>query len=247
MTDRPTAEAIRALQELRGAVGRETDDAASSIAGGIEAVTGALRCVPSINVTREIDEIGHLGLTMVDRLRDSAREVAQVIDREIVDLQHLLRDDAGGSPPGSAASASTITQPPQFFNSAPDKLGAELSRAERLSVRPVKVGDAEFDEVINAGELKWAVLPDGELYVMRKHVDGEDDDLAHTALTRGGPVIAAGEANIAGSVDAGYLGLMISNHSGHYEPPPYTLDIGLAAFADAGIHFAKEGQERKYG
>ncbi len=201
-----------------------------------------------MNLTGEIDEIGHLGLAMIDCVRQSGGEVSQAIDQEIGDLQHLLRSGTTGSPvDGSLAPSSLATQLPQFENRDPDSLDDELARAENLGVRRMKVGDPEFDEVINAGDVKWAVLSDGELYVMRKHVEGARKDLAHTVLTGGGTVIAAGEANMAGSADSGYVGLAIDNHSGHYEPPPHTLDIGLAAFADAGIHFAEEGQERMYG
>jgi hypothetical protein len=53
-------------------------------------------------------------------------------------------------------------------------------------------------------------------------------------LTRGGPVLAAGEAELVKG-EGRYWLIEITHHSGHYLPDANSLDIGLAAFAHAGI------------
>lgn len=55
-------------------------------------------------------------------------------------------------------------------------------------------------------------------------------------LTRGGPVQAAGEAEIAGG-DGSYFGMEINNNSGHYRPSLESLQVGRDAFERAGIIF----------
>jgi RHS repeat-associated protein len=125
-------------------------------------------------------------------------------------------------------------------NSAPfqNKMGnlqGELDAADALGVRPVSPGQAGFDEAVNSGTVKWAVGQDGKLLVMPKTVAGEE--ISHTALTRGAPVLAAGEADIAGT-GGRYFGLEISNHSGHYRPCNCSLDFAVQQFRDAGIDFA---------
>ena len=47
------------------------------------------------------------------------------------------------------------------------------------------------------GKVKWAVLTDGTLVVVPKFVGNEE--IPHTALTRGADVLAAGEAVIIGN------------------------------------------------
>ncbi|MEU4560530.1 ALF repeat-containing protein [Actinoplanes sp. NPDC023936] len=122
-----------------------------------------------------------------------------------------------------------------FPNQLPDRLAAELAAAERLGVRVTGPGTAAFDRIIGSGTVKWAILQDGSLVVVPKFVDGVE--ISHSVLSRGGPVRAAGEADIAGSASDGYFGLDINNHSGHFRPSAESLDLGKAAFAAAGIVF----------
>ncbi|MFF3918954.1 hypothetical protein ACFYZB_36995 [Streptomyces sp. NPDC001852] len=70
---------------------------------------------------------------------------------------------------------------------------------------------------------------------MPKFVNGQE--ISHSVLTRGAPVRAAGEADIAGSAGDGYFGLDINNHSGHFLPSSESLEIGKEAFAAAGVDF----------
>ncbi len=113
-------------------------------------------------------------------------------------------------------------------------LDSELAQADSLGVRPVSPGQAGFDETINSGTVKWAVTEDGTVRVVPKFVDGQE--ISHAAITRGAPVRAAGEADIAGG-DGDYFGLNISNHSGHYMPCNCNLDYAVGVFGDAGIPF----------
>jgi hypothetical protein len=123
-----------------------------------------------------------------------------------------------------------------FPNKFPGKqLDEELALAQRHGVKPVSPGTAEFDEVIEKGTVKWAVRQDDSLVVVQKNVDGVGE-INHTVLSNGDPVRAAGEANIAGSSDVGYFATDINRHSGHFEPSEESLQIGLDAFQDAGVH-----------
>lgn len=120
-----------------------------------------------------------------------------------------------------------------FGNTLPSELPAELARAERLGVRPFHFSDPEFPRLANEGPLKWAVTPQGELrFIPKWGPDGQE--LAHTVLTGGEPVAAAGEAEIAVSGTDVYV-LELNNHSGHYLPSDASLEIGRAAFEAHGI------------
>ncbi|MFE2555562.1 putative T7SS-secreted protein [Streptomyces sp. NPDC059352] len=124
--------------------------------------------------------------------------------------------------------------PCHFENQLPGDLAGELADAERLGVRPLKVGDNGFDEAINSGTIKWAVTMDGELVVIPKNVGTVE--LKHPVLTNGAPVRAAGEAEIAGG-QGSYFGMEINNNSGHYKPSQESLEIGREAFERSGIAF----------
>jgi hypothetical protein len=122
-----------------------------------------------------------------------------------------------------------------FPNTMPELLNRELALAERLGVTPSGPGSVGFDEAIGSGTIKWAVRQDGSLVVMPKFVSGRE--ISHSVLTQGAPVRAAGEADIAGSSEAGYFGLDINIHSGHFLPSEESRQIGIDAFAAAWVHF----------
>ncbi|WP_245641254.1 hypothetical protein [Streptomyces megasporus] len=116
----------------------------------------------------------------------------------------------------------------------PEDLAQELADAERLGVKPLRVGDDGFDAAVNSGTVKWAVDEQGNLFVIPKYVDGVE--LKHPVLTGGRPVLAAGEAEIAGSRGS-YFGMDINYNSGHYKPSMESLETGRKAFERAGISF----------
>ncbi len=119
---------------------------------------------------------------------------------------------AGNTAPNPPAP----TPPPGtrlFQNTRANDLTEELNKAQRLGVKPIRGTGSEFEQAINEGTIKWAVTQDGDLLVMPKYVQGQE--LAHTVLTNGQPVLAAGEAEIAGT-EGQYVGIEINNHTGHY-------------------------------
>jgi hypothetical protein len=124
---------------------------------------------------------------------------------------------------------------PAFPNQLPDELESELERADQLGVKPLSPGDPGFEDMVNAGKVKWAVTEDGQLHVIPHSIEG-DGEIPHTVATGGKPVLAAGEADIAGT-QGEYQGLDIDNHSGHYKPSPESTQIGRDAFAAHGITF----------
>ncbi|GAB2918521.1 DUF6531 domain-containing protein [Streptomyces mayteni] len=126
-----------------------------------------------------------------------------------------------------------------FENQLPGNLAGELRLADGLGVTPLRPGSAAFDEAINSDAVKWAVTESGDLVVIPKYAQGQE--ISHSVLTRGNPVRAAGEANLAGDSSLGYFGLEISNHSGHFMPDNDSLQVGLDAFSEAGIAFPESG------
>lgn len=104
--------------------------------------------------------------------------------------------------------------------------------AKRFGVTALRVGEPGFDQVVASGTVKWAVTLANELVLIPKFV--RSVEIAHTALTGGAPVLAAGEAEIVGAA-GNYALLEINRHSGHYQPDAASLRIGRQAFAAAGI------------
>lgn len=120
----------------------------------------------------------------------------------------------------------------RFYNQCSATLGDELQSADDLGIRPMTVGETGFDDIINEGTVKWAVTTEGQILVIPKFSDS--NEVYHTVITRGQPVLAAGEAEIAGS-EGFYILLQISNHSGHFRPTPESLELGITAFRQQGI------------
>lgn len=123
-----------------------------------------------------------------------------------------------------------------FSNQLPERLDRELKVADSLGINPLKVGSPEFDKIINDDIVKWAITIEGQLLFIPKFVNGQE--IYHTIITRGQPVLAAGEANIIGSKGK-YLLLNISNHSGHFQTGRNALEIGINAFKQEGIDTTK--------
>ncbi|MBT2458326.1 hypothetical protein J7E98_27205 [Streptomyces sp. ISL-86] len=126
------------------------------------------------------------------------------------------------------------TQPCTFANQMPDNLERELRSAENLGVTPSASGTAAFDRAIDGEFVKWVILEDGSLVVVAKNVQGQE--IYHSVLSNGDPVLAAGEANIVGS-NGTYFGIELNNHSGHFRPSSESLELGRQAFARAGVIF----------
>ena len=97
-----------------------------------------------------------------------------------------------------------------------------------------RAGGPGFDAIVNQGTTKLVVTESGELLVAPHSVGGVE--ISHAVLAGGQPVLAAGEAEIAGA-GGQYVGLNISNWSGHYMPSEESLSIARAAFAAVGVTF----------
>ncbi len=130
--------------------------------------------------------------------------------------------------PGSSTNFPTGS----FSNKFPKHLKSELRLASKLGVRPLKVGDPGFDNIINEGTVKWAVTVEGELLVIPKFVSGTE--ISHAVITRGEPVLSAGEAEIVGT-SGEYILLSLSNYSGHFQPSINSLEMGITAFNQQGV------------
>jgi len=130
-------------------------------------------------------------------------------------------------------SFSNNVPSPRFSNQSAATLNDELRSAEELGIRPIKVGEAGFDDIINEGTVKWAVTIELELLVIPKFLD-VSNEIYHTVITRGQPVLAAGEAEIVGS-NGLYILLTISNHSGHFRPTPESLELAITVFTQQGV------------
>jgi RHS repeat-associated protein len=122
-----------------------------------------------------------------------------------------------------------------FVNQLPGLLEGEVAAAARVGVTGgIKAGAEGFDAVLNSGTIKWVVTQEGELVVSPFSVNGVE--ISHAVLSGGEPVLAAGQAEV--STAAGkYVGLEITNFSGHFKPSVESLEVGKAAFAEHGIHF----------
>ncbi len=120
------------------------------------------------------------------------------------------------------------------------RLADELETAANVGVRPVTPNDRAFLRYANEGKIKWAITQEGELRIIPAEWGGEE--LFHSVLTRGAPVQAAGEANIAVSGGRA-VGLEITPHSGHFmfgndaATNAAVVDLGRAAFGRFGITF----------
>jgi hypothetical protein len=130
-------------------------------------------------------------------------------------------------------SFSNNVPSPRFSNQSPATLNDEIRSADELGVRPIKVGESGFDDIINEGTVKWAVTTNLELLIVPKFLD-VNNEIYHTIITRGQPVLAAGEAEIVGS-NGLYILLTISNHSGHFRPNSESLELGITAFRQQGV------------
>lgn len=72
---------------------------------------------------------------------------------------------------------------------------------------------------------------DQKVWITFDHKYGE---IHHSSLLAGGPVIAAGEVVISrGQLQS------ISNASGHYKPPPQSIDVALRVLSELGVDVSR--------
>jgi hypothetical protein len=90
-----------------------------------------------------------------------------------------------------------------------------------------------FDSVINEGTVIWSITESGELIVGPYSSSGAL--VLHEMLSDGAPVVAAGQAEIAGAGGC-YIGMSISAYGG-------PIDLARAAFASFGVAFDRQSPE----
>ena len=97
-----------------------------------------------------------------------------------------------------------------------------------MGISSMHVDDPDFRQLANDGPIKWVVTQGGDLLVASSIV-------AHTVLTNGEAVIAAGEAEV--EINGHKRGLVINTTSDHYQADERSLEIGRQAFEAFGIEF----------
>lgn len=133
---------------------------------------------------------------------------------------------------GTSSDEENLVQ--LFYNRLPERLTAELDRTIELGIRVVRPREPGFDDVLRSGRIKWVVTEHGQLVVVAKWF--RQEEVPHTVMTEGRPVLAAGEGEVA-STGVTRVGIEITTYSGHYAPRPESLRVGRAAFAQFGIRF----------
>ena len=93
----------------------------------------------------------------------------------------------------------------------------------------------------STGKIKWAISETGELLVIPHSVraSGATLEISHAVLTRGRPVLAAGEASIVVAPNNVVIRLL-TRHSGHFKTSVESLSIGAKAFESAGINVLRK-------
>jgi hypothetical protein len=151
------------------------------------------------------------------------------------------------TPRSEPSWADLVVNARSFENQLPGDLGRELDRAASVGVVPIAATDPAFERIANQGTIKFVLTDSGQLIVAPHTVDGVE--ISHAVLSGGRPVIAAGEANIAGTSGA-YFGIDIVPHSGHYlngasqADSQQSLDLARQAFTNIGITFPADTKEK---
>ncbi len=146
--------------------------------------------------------------------------------------------DGGHGESNSGVGGSDAPTLRVFENTRPEGLAAELETAEMLGIRPMHVDDPDFEQMANQseGQIIWVVLESGQLLTAPSCV-------AHTVLSAGEAVIAAGDAIVAINGNERFC-IEITNNSDHYQSDDQSLEIGKQAFEQFGVRFAEEERPR---
>ncbi len=87
---------------------------------------------------------------------------------------------------------------------------------------------------MNQGTIKFVVTESGELLISPHTVQGVE--ISHAVLSGGRPVLAAGQAEVAGA-GGRFVGMQLTEHSGHFMPTAESLSVAQEAFKAAGVVF----------
>jgi hypothetical protein len=199
---------------------------------------GAMRSAYNLTEALQNDDPTAAGGALAGLATTFGAAKAMGYDRTAI-LSDGIPGGLGRSQRGAIADFSLA---PMYENQLPSSLADELATARRLGVSPMSPADPAFDSVINEGPIKYAVTPNGDLLVIPKYA-ADGTEISHAVLTGGKPVISAGEADIVGNAQDGYIGTEIEPHSGHYmngnTPAQNAAVVQLAkdAFLKYGIGF----------
>jgi len=119
-------------------------------------------------------------------------------------------------------------------NQLPDRLANELAEAAQVGAKPIRFGEAGFDQAVDSGTIKFIVDQLGDIVITPYAVNGVE--ISHAVLSNGQSVLAAGQAEVVTLGDK-FFGININNHSGHFLPSAESLQTAREAFAKNGITF----------
>jgi hypothetical protein len=159
----------------------------------------------------------------------------KILPRDTILVAPRMRTSSLLTPTRSGVRSSVPKDCEIFVNQLSEFLQEELAVAKKFKIKPTTVANTkEFDVIINEGTVKWAITTEGELVFIPKNVGSYE--LKHPVLTRGKPVVAAGEAEIAGTAGEYYV-LEINNQSGHFKPSEESLNYAKKVFDLNGLKY----------
>ncbi len=132
------------------------------------------------------------------------------------------------------AASNPFAGVPSFSNQLPGQLSNELAAAARVGAGPVAFGEPAFDAAVNSGTIKFVVNKTGQVLITPHTVNGTE--ISHAVLSNGYDVLAAGQADIV-AANGQYLGLNITNYSGHFMPSAESLSVRARLLAGSESTF----------
>lgn len=107
-------------------------------------------------------------------------------------------------------------------------LDAEIAKAAELGIAPVRIlCPTSVAEIGKDGAIfKWVVTEQGELFGLKRL---EGDLIKHSLVSRGRPVLAAGNARVQGNK------ALLDRRSGHYRPDRDSMIVAKQKFEAAGF------------
>jgi len=187
-----------------------------------------------------------LGMANPNHLAPKAAEVAENISKgvDVVDSMTDPTDPltylggAGALVKGAkglrAADRAFDATESVFPNQLAGNLADELAMASSVGAKALRFGDEGFETAVNSGTIKFVVTESGELLISPHTVKGVE--ISHAVLSNGRAVRAAGQADIAGS-GGKFIGIGITNHSGHFLPSAESLKAAREVFRQHGVNF----------
>ena len=113
-------------------------------------------------------------------------------------------------------------------------LAEEMAAAAKVGAKPIPFGANGTSTIVNSGTVKFVVTESGELIIAPHTVKGVE--ISHAVLAGGKPVVTAGQAEIAAG-GGKFIGMRITEHSGHYMPSAESLNAAKRAFEKCGVVF----------